>query len=124
MTRDKNITLDCDPEVLKGIIAALYFYVESQFPPGSADCGQVAREELLNVAGALRASLETPAAAGYSRRMRAMVKEGIRVYFEHLAAREGHARQHECALLQEASRGDAASGKDLQAARARDQKNT
>src|SRR5690606_18762389 len=113
--------IDCDSEVLGGIVTALEFYVESQFPPGSVDCGQVAREELLNVVARLRASLETRTPARYSRRMRAMVKEGMRVYFEHLANQDGRPHVHECEFLQAASRGGDGSSEALRSAQASDQ---
>ncbi len=121
MNKDKAIAIDCDSEVLERIVTALEFYVESQFPPGSADCGQVAREELLNVVASLRASLEARIPARYSRRMRAMVKEGVRVYFEHLASQDGRPHAHECEFLQAASRGGNGSSEALRSAQARDQ---
>jgi hypothetical protein len=121
MGNSKAIEIDSGPQVLERLVTALQYYVDSQFPPGSSDCGQVAREELLNVVAALRASLEARTPASYSRRMRAMLKEGIRVYFEYLEQRDGFAHRHECELLQAASRGASAADEDLQAARARDQ---
>ncbi len=124
MNKDKAIAIDCDSEVLERIVTALEFYVESQFPPGSADCGQVAREELLNVVASLRASLENHTPARYSRRMRAMVKEGMRVYFEHLATRDGRPHAHECEFLQAASRGGNGSAEALRSAQASDQAGT
>lgn len=117
----KSVELDCSPQVLDGIIAALQYYVDSQFPPGSTDCGQVAREELLNVVASLRTSLASGAPARYSRRMRALVKEGIRLYFASLAEQDGLERREECALLQEASRGGTFGDEDLRQARTRDQ---
>lgn len=124
MNKDKAIAIDCDSEVLERIVMALEFYVESQFPPGSIDCGQVAREELLNVVASLRASLEARIPARYSRRMRAMVKEGMRVYFEHLATQDCRSHAHECEFLQAASRGGNGSSEALRSAQARDQAGT
>src|SRR5690606_10207767 len=112
---------ESDPQLLEGIITALRFYVERQFPPGSTDCGQVAREELLNVVNALHTSLADGTPASYSRRMRAMVKEGIRLYYAFQAEQDGIEHREECALLQNASRGGAYTEEDLRAARARDQ---
>lgn len=120
----KSVELDCGPQVLEGIITALRFYVDSQFPRGSSDCGQVAREELLNLVDGLRASLASGAPARYSRRMRAMVKEGIRLYFVSLAEQDGRERREERALLQEASRGGVYSDEDLRTARTRDEAGT
>lgn len=120
----KSVELDCGPQVLDGIITALQFYVDSQFPRGSSDCGQVAREELLNLVDGLRASLASGTPARYSRRMRAMVKEGIRVYFASLADQDGLERREECALLQVASRGGSFGDEDLRTARTRDEAGT
>lgn len=117
----KAIHLESDPQLLEGIVTALQFYVESQFPPGSTDCGQVAREELLNVVDALRASQAAGTPASYSRRMRAMVKEGIRLYYAFRAEQDGFEHREECALLQNASRGGAFTEEDLRTARAHDQ---
>ena len=120
MNKGKAIEIDCEPRVLEHLITALQYYVDSQFPPGSSDCGQVAREELLNVVAALRASLEAGKPPSYSRRMRAMVKEGVRVYFEYLELRDGYSHRHECELLQATSRGEITSDADLRAAQASD----
>lgn len=117
---DKSIQIDSDPQVLERLITALQHYVDSQFPPGSSDCGQVAREELLNVVKTLQESLKNGTPGGYSRRMRAMFKEGIRVYFEYLEQVDGCPHPHECELLQIASRGSNATGEDLAAAQGRD----
>jgi hypothetical protein len=117
---NKSIQIDSDPQVLETLVTALRYYVDSQFPPGSSDCGQVAREELLNLVTALEGSLKSGAPASYSRRMRAMFKEGIRVYFEYLEQVDGFAHTHECELLQSASRNGSATREDLEAAQARD----
>ena len=124
MNNSKAIEIACGPRVLERLITALQYYVDSQFPPGSSDCGQVAREELLNVVTSLKTSLEAGMPARYSRRMRAMFKEGIRVYFEYLELREGFAHRHERELLQATSRGASASDEDLLAAQARDHADT
>lgn len=116
----RHIEITASESIGRLLVTALQHYVDEQFPPGSADCGQVAREELLNVVTALREQLEQPGNASYSRRMRAMVKEGIRVYYDHLSRQDGDARTHECELLQEAATGVARTDEELAAARARD----
>ena len=122
MNSDKSIEIESDPEILAAIVTAMHFYVESHFPRGSADCGQVAREELLNIVKALESSLANGTTARYSRRMRAMVKEGIRVHCEYLAQQDGGSHARECALLQAASRGEAHTRHDLLFARAEDRR--
>ncbi len=117
----KIITLQCSGQILQRLLAALDFYVESTFPPGSADCGQVAREELLNIVNHLRQQQKTGQPAGYSRRMRAMVKEGIRRYYDHLAQEDGRLRNHECELIQQASKGLEKSDDELERAQRLDQ---
>jgi hypothetical protein len=124
MSPSKFIAITSERTVQKLLITALQHYVDQQFPPGSADCGQVAREELLNVVSALQMRLDAPEPARYSRRMRAMLKEGIRVYYDFLSRQDGNARSHECALLQDASKGTPVTEQDLLAARARDRAET
>jgi len=120
MSQSKFIAITSERGVRQQLITALQHYVDQQFPPGSSDCGQVAREELLNVVASLQAQLDATEPARYSRRMRAMLKEGIRVYYDFLSRQDGNARSHECALLQDASKGSPVSDQDLLTARARD----
>ncbi len=115
-----EIEVRCSPDLMARLIEALEYYVASQFPPGSADCGQVAREELLNVVNRLREQGEHTGQAAYSRRMRAMVKEGVRLFFEYLDATEGGTHRHECELLREVCKGIEKSDEDLLDARNRD----
>lgn len=116
----KPIEITAAASLRRLLVDALQHYVDSQFPPGSADCGQVAREELLNVVASLEGQMESDEPARYSRRMRSMVKEGIRVYYDDLSRQDGNARSHECELLQEAARGATATDEDLATARNRD----
>lgn len=118
----KIIEIQCSPAISQKLIAALEFYVESHFPRGSSDCGQVAREELLNVIDTFRNRLSAGEPAGYSRRLNAMVKEGIRVYYEVTALQEGVATRHEMELVQAASKGNVKTDEDLVIAREMDRK--
>ncbi len=124
MSQAKLIEITSERAIQEQLITALQHYVDMQFPPGSVDCGQVAREELLNVVVSLREQMGTPDPARYNRRMRAMVKEGIRVYYDFLSRQDGNARSHECELLQRAGKGTRFTDADLTAARMQDQVDT
>lgn len=120
----KQIQLHCSPAILARIVAALEFYVQTNFPPGSSDCGQVAREELLKVVEAFQQQLAAQGAVQYNRRLAAMVKEAMRIYCESLQAEDGQTHGQRCAVLQAACKGVEQSDDDWQSAQLRDQSET
>lgn len=118
----RDIELQCSPAILELLLEALDHYVAVSFPPGSTDCGQVAREELLNLVQGLRHQYGETGTARYSRRLRALVREGVRVHCEQLSQSDGLDRNRERALLQAAASGAITTDEDLQTARAGDRR--
>ena len=101
----RDIELQWSPAILELLLEALDHYVAVSFPPGSTDCGQVAREELLNLVQGLRHQYGETGSARYSRRLRALVREGVRVHCEQLSESDGLDRTREQALLHTAASG-------------------
>jgi len=53
--RAKTVTLDCDPLLARQLAAAVQAYAHAAYPPGGSECGQVAREALLDTAARCQA---------------------------------------------------------------------
>jgi len=48
--RAKTVALDCDPQLARGLAEAVRAYAHAAYPRGGSECGQVAREALLDAA--------------------------------------------------------------------------
>jgi len=76
----KTLKIRADSVMHAQLVAALRVYAEAAYPPGGSECGQAAREALLNVA------LQLEAAGGetvqISRRVRPRLKAAIDYYAE------------------------------------------
>lgn len=118
----KRIEVNCTSQIKQIFVTALRDYTEAAFPPGSADCGLVAREAMLDsLAGFEREyAANGDGRAGYNKRLRAMAKEAIRLHYRLLAATDGGVHDHECGLLLEVAEGVPHDDADLDTARAAD----
>lgn len=119
---EKRIEVNCTQQIKEIFVTALRNYTEVAFPPGSADCGLVAREAMLDTLAGFEREYAANAdgRAGYNKRLRAMAKEAIRLHYRLLADDDGRTRDHECALLLEVAEGTPHEDTDLEAARAAD----
>lgn len=123
----KRIDVFCTLEIKDIFVTALRNYTDVAFPAGSADCVLVAREALFDTLAEFEAEYarNQDGHSSYNKRVRAMVKEGIRLHFQLLAADRGYECKHECALMLEVTEGIAHTDEELAAARAADRaKNT
>lgn len=46
----KTVSLDCDVQLARGLAAAVRAYAHAAYPPGGSECGQAARQALLEAA--------------------------------------------------------------------------
>lgn len=119
----QRIEVVCTEEIKDIFVTALRNYTDVAFPRGSADCSLVAREALLDTL----AEFERGYAAGgvgrgtYNKRLRAMVKEGLRLHYRLTSAERGDSMEAECQLLLEVAEGIPHDDTDLAAARCVDQ---
>lgn len=118
----KHIDVICSQEIKDIFVKAVRNYTEVAFPAGASDCALVARESLFDTLAAFeREYSQSPDGhASYNKRLRAMVKEGIRLHYQLVAADLGHECPQECALMLEVAEGIAHTDADLAAARAAD----
>ncbi|MFA7386143.1 MAG: hypothetical protein WCZ87_00630 [Thiohalobacteraceae bacterium] len=118
----KRIEVDCSPGIKEIFVTAVRNYTDVAFPPGGADCALVARESLLDTLSDFEREYQQSGAnrSGYNKRLRAMVKEGLRLHYRLAAAECGYNCDHELALLLEVAEGVAHSDSELEAARAAD----
>lgn len=118
----KRIETTCSPRLKDIFVTALRNYTDVAFPPGGADCALVAREALLDtLIGFEREFQENDSGrSGYNKRLRAMVKEGLRLHYQLAAADRGYSCERELNLLLEVAEGIPHSDADLEAARVAD----
>lgn len=118
----KRIEVTCSPQIKDIFVTALRNYTDVAFPPGGADCALVAREALLEaLAGFDREFRDNDSGrSGYNKRLRAMVKEGLRLHYQWTANDLRRSCAHELDLLLEVAEGIPHSDADLEAARAAD----
>lgn len=84
----KHIELPDCPALVEDLARVLRQYAEAAYPVGGSECGQVAREALLNVVEALHARLANGEAASISRRLRAPLRAALHYERELAAARQ------------------------------------
>ena len=118
----KRIEVDCSPRIKEIFVTAVRDYTDVAFPPGGADCALVARESLLETLSAFEREYQQSGVnrSGYNKRLRAMVKEGLRLHYRLAAAERGYGCDRELALLLEVAEGVPHSDAELEAARAAD----
>ncbi len=118
----KRIEVVCTSTIKDIFVTALRNYTDVAFPEGGADCALVARESLFETLAEFEAEYRhnQNGHASYNKRLRAMVKEGIRLHYQVIAADLGHSCPQECMLMLEVSEGIAHTDQDLAAARAAD----
>ena len=119
----KRIDVFCTLEIKDIFITALRNYTDVAFPAGSADCALVAREALFDTLAEFEVEYarNQDGHSSYNKRVRAMVKEGIRLHYQLLAADRGYKCTQECALMLEVSEGIVHTDEELAAARVADQ---
>ena len=118
----KRIEVACSPRIKEIFVTAVRNYTDVAFPPGGADCALVARESLLDTLSAFDREYRQSNAnrSGYNKRLRAMVKEGLRLHYQLAASDRGYDCDRELALLLEVAEGVPHSDADLEAACAAD----
>lgn len=118
---NKRIEITCSSEIKDILVQAIRDYTEVAFPAGGTDCVLVAREAMLDaVDGFEREFAATPGRGSYNKRLRAMVREALRLHYQLLAADTGEDFGRECALLVDMAAGTVHSEADLATARAAD----
>jgi hypothetical protein len=119
----KRIDVFCTLEIKDIFLSALRNYTEVAFPDGSADCVLVAREALFDALTEFESEYakNQDHRASYNKRLRAMIKEGIRLHYQLASADRGHECPRECALMLEVADGIAHTDEELATARMADQ---
>lgn len=118
---NKRIEIACSVEIKDILVRAIRDYTEVAFHRGGMDCALVAREAMLDAADAFeREFAATPGRSSYNKRLRAMVKEALRLHYQLLGADTGQDFSHECALLVAIATGAEHAAAELAAARAAD----
>ena len=113
----QSIEIRCPAQVRDVIVNALRDYTEVAFPQGASDCALVARGALLDAVEQMQRSWAETGRMRYSKRIRAFIKEAVRMHFELRAHDEGRSFAHEYALLLEAVGGTPVTEEDLAHAR-------
>lgn len=80
----KTIRIECPPAMLKVLSEAIREYAEAAYPPGGSECGQVAKQALLDAVDKLESGFAVSGGvyAELSRRLRAHVKAACQYYAE------------------------------------------
>ena len=112
----KRIALCCSESITAIIVGALRNYIDVAFPPGSSDCAQVARESLLDTVSELEMQRQNAAVCHYNARLRAMVKEAVKLHYQISAHDLGRDCAQQCAVVLAACQGLAVTDADLQTA--------
>jgi hypothetical protein len=102
----KSLTMHCPAGMRDQIVAAIRVYVDIKHPEFSDECSQVARDALLTTVDDL-AGQPGPDQWTYNRRLRAMVKEAIKLYCLIEAEDTGRPGDARCAALLRACQGEA-----------------
>ncbi len=115
----RYIEIHCPRTLCDWLADCIRNYADVAFPPHCVDCQQVARNALVQAAEELRTSW-ADGQARYNKRIRAFVKEAIRLHYRLLAAESGQATRAQCELMLELCQGVPHDERDLAAARAED----
>ena len=113
----QSIEICCPDQARDIILRAVRDYTEVAFPQGASDCALVARGALLDAVKQMEQSWAETGRMRYSKRIRAFLKEAMRMHFELRAHDERRSFAHEYALLIEAIGGTPVTEKDLEHAR-------
>ncbi len=116
----KSIAVNCPPRINDIIALAVRNYVDVAFPPGSGECSLVAREALLDAVKEFEQSCQNTGKGSYNRRMRAMVREAIKLHYRLLEEDEGRSFACECAAVIEACEGIPKTDAEIRAAEDKD----
>jgi hypothetical protein len=107
MAANKSLLIVCPDELRQQLVEALLFYTDAAYPPGGAECGQVARVSLTDTANALQGEPDVDTGGvEISRRIRAMLKTAINYYVDSFEAAEGSVCSSQRELLLSAGNGD------------------
>jgi hypothetical protein len=99
------------------LVEALLFYTDAAYPPGGAECGQVARVSLTDTANALQGEPDVDTGGvEISRRIRAMLKTAINYYVDSFEAAEGCVCALQRGLLLAAGKGESIDERAFDAA--------
>ena len=115
-----RIALACGPGVARLLVTMLRDYTEVAFPAHGTDCTQVAREAMLDAVAGLESGLLSQGQAEYSKRLRAMFREAVKLHFELRAAETGESCEARAAALRALCGGKPLSDTDYAAAERRD----
>ena len=85
----KHIKLQLDHGQRQMLIHAIQLYCDAAYPPGGSECGQAAREALLNTVQHLLHAQESGLVV-LSRRLRPNLRAAIRYYCEQQGLAETH----------------------------------
>ena len=118
--KHQQIRLECGPGVARRLVDLLRDYTEVAFPAHSTDCAQVAREAMLGAIASLESRLLAEGRAEYSKRLRAMFREAVKMHFELHAAETGECCEARTAALHALCGGEALADADYAAAETRD----
>ena len=102
---NKTLAMHCPAAMRDELVAAVRAYVEIKHPEFSDECSQVARDALLTTADDLAAQAG-PGQWTYNRRLRAMVKEAVKLYCMIEAQDTGRPADARCAALLAACQGE------------------
>ena len=116
----KPIEVNCPSRINDIIALAITNYVDVAFPPGSAECSLVAREALLDAVKEFEQSCQATGKGSYNRRMRAMVREAIKLHYRLLEQDEGRSFACQCAAVTEACEGIPKTDEEIRAAEEKD----
>jgi len=78
----KTMQIQADRSLREELAAALRFYAEAAYPPGCSECGQAAREALLNTEAQLLQDTDSGPVT-ISRRVKPRLKAALEYYCEY-----------------------------------------
>jgi hypothetical protein len=80
----KAIRIECPPVLQEVMCVAIREYADAAYPPGGSECGQVARQALMDAAGKLETdfAVNDGVYAELSRRLRTHLKAAFQYYVE------------------------------------------
>ncbi len=113
----QSIEISCPAQARDVILNAVRAYTEVAFPEGASDCALVARGALLDAIDEMERSWSETGTLRYSKRIRAFLKEALRMHFELRAHDEQRGLDHEYRLFLETVGGKTITDQDLEHAR-------
>lgn len=121
MAARKKIQLCCDPDVRDILCTAIREYAHAAYPVGGAECAQVARYTLLELAAEIEAGITGEnQSIEVSKRPRVMVRAALEYYFNRSDETRGLTSIHQRALFESLLQGQAVKRSDLELALAAD----